>query len=52
VQSNVKLIDPMLKELSFKFAQFENTVADVNAWGFDCELDPGLDCKTSLWLWR
>jgi hypothetical protein len=33
-------------------SNYWRTTADVALWGFECSLDPGLNCETQLWLWR
>lgn len=33
-------------------SKYWRTTADVALWGFECNLDSGLNCETQLWLWR
>lgn len=33
-------------------SKYWRATADVALWGFECDLDPGLNCETQLWLWR
>jgi hypothetical protein len=53
IQSNPKLFKPIQGKLDSNFGEdYWKTVADVDSWGLECELDPERNCETELWLWR
>jgi hypothetical protein len=51
VQHTPKLFAPIRDMLNSNFKEYEMTVADVTAWGFDCDFAPDLKRPTLLWLW-
>jgi hypothetical protein len=52
VQHSPKLFAPIRDRLNSNFKEYEKTVADVTAWGFDCDFAPDFQRPTQLWLWN
>lgn len=53
IQSNERLFKLIQSRLDSNFGNdYWRTVADVDSWGLECELDPERNCETELWLWR
>ncbi|HEV2762610.1 MAG TPA: hypothetical protein VGV38_06410 [Pyrinomonadaceae bacterium] len=51
IQNSPRLYAPIRDRLNLNFEEYGRTVADVYAWGFDCDLSPELKRPTQLWLW-
>lgn len=51
IQNSPKIYAPIRDKLKLKSDEYGRTVADVNAWGFDCEFSPDLKRPTELWRW-
>lgn len=51
IQNSPKIYAPIRDKLKLESEEYGRTVADVNAWGFDCEFSPDLKRGTELWRW-
>jgi hypothetical protein len=51
IQNSPKIYAPIRDKLKSNSDEYGRTVADVNAWGFDCDLAPDLKRPTELWRW-
>ena len=53
LQTNANLFALIRNRLDSKLSPPPwKTVADVAFWGFECDLNPSMNCQSQLWLWR